>query len=165
MGSHLVAACWGGRSAGQTAARSSSGWLWRSVPSTCWLWLKYLSSSPSSTRCLRTETQQKDGTGIRVPAGSRWPRCRRRAQRRWRQICWTDTKDKWERSKCEPLKCSKATPQKTQRHVSISHLLWYYTASNGIWTHLIKLMVKKKKKGETCEWKKNFERSGTDGEC
>lgn len=165
MGSHLVAACWGGRSAGQTAARSSSGWPSRSVPSTCWLWLKYLSSSPSSTRCLRTETQQKDGTGIRVPAGSRWPRCRRRAQRRWRQICWTDTKDKWERSKCEPLKCSKATPQKTQRHVSISHLLWYYTASNGMWTHLIKLMVKKKKKGETCEWKRNFERSGTDGEC
>ena len=92
MCSHLAAACWDGRSASQRAGHSSSGWLSHSAQSTYWLSLKYWSSSPSSTRCLRRGTQQRDGTGIRGPWGSRWPRCHRRGPSKSHQSCSKDMK-------------------------------------------------------------------------
>lgn len=85
--SHLVVACWGGRSASQMAEHSSSGWLWHFARSTYLLLLKYLSSSLSSRHSLQIETQQRDGTGIHGPWGSQWPHFHHRVQRKWRQSC------------------------------------------------------------------------------
>lgn len=79
---YLVAACWGGRSASQMAARWSSGWPSHSAPSTCWLSPKCWSSSRSSRRCLQRGKRRRGVIGTRGPWGSRWPRCRRRVPRK-----------------------------------------------------------------------------------
>ncbi len=92
--SHLVAACWGGRSASQMAERSSSGWLWHFVQSTYWLSPECLSSSLSSRRCLQRETQQMGGTGIHAPWGSQWPHFHHRVPRKWHQSCLEETNTK-----------------------------------------------------------------------
>lgn len=89
---YLVAACWGGRSASQKVEHLSSGWQWHFAQSTYWPSLRCLSASQSSKHCLQRETRQRDGTGIRGPWGSQWPRHHRRARRKWRRNCSRDIK-------------------------------------------------------------------------